>query len=231
MAKLAAALDEAAALGQAEDRAFGSGCPSLLSKIKRGIAEVRKAPGLLDEQVPASAAAWSFLLRVAFEKPAFAKQVWDAASVLVEAPAWASSFATLEDKSRLNVGKAGPRDAQLVAGLVLRILSAGAAELGDLLPEENIGSVDPIVCATIVEGMQGDDFPAATAKAALSSQAGMVLAQRAADPDAGADKEKRRIVAPDAGKKAFGKGDDLPVYVCEGISGSHQNMEIKKGLV
>ena len=39
---------------------------------------------------------------------------------------------------------------------------------------------------------------------------------------------KRKVVAPES--KAVGKEANLPVYVCEGISGSHQKMEIKKGL-
>jgi len=229
MASLAEALGEAAALAQQDDRAFGSGCSTILSRLKRGCSEVRKAPELLDEQVPADAGAWSFLLRVASEKPSFAKQAWDTASVLLGSSAWASAFATLEGKHRLNLAKAGARDSPLAAGLVLRLLAVGAADVDDLLPLAGAPSLDPALCLAVLEGLASADFPAATAEAARSSEVGRALAERAAQQGTGAE-EKRRVVGPGSDKKAFGKGENLPVYVCEGISGSHQKMEIKKGL-
>ncbi|CAE8606418.1 unnamed protein product [Polarella glacialis] len=62
MAKLAEALSEAAALVPSDDRTFGSECTGILTRIKRGVGEVKKAPELLD-QVPASIDAWSGVSR------------------------------------------------------------------------------------------------------------------------------------------------------------------------
>merc|ERR1712194_771789 len=100
--------------------------------------EVKKSPQLLNEEVPDDAAAWSFLLRVASEKPTFSKQVWEAAAVLVENRSWTTSFAAMDDKHRLNITRATARDAPLVSGLILRLVEVGAAEMKDLLPLANI---------------------------------------------------------------------------------------------
>ncbi|CAE7306650.1 unnamed protein product [Symbiodinium natans] len=105
MAKLADALKEAAALAAADEANFAAGCSGILTKLKRGLAEVKKAPALLEE-VPSDIDAWPFLLRVSSEKASFAKQVWETSSILLMSPAWAASFSEQEEKSRLGIHKA-----------------------------------------------------------------------------------------------------------------------------
>eukprot|EP00931_Biecheleriopsis_adriatica_P119552 TRINITY_DN94785_c0_g1_i1.p1 TRINITY_DN94785_c0_g1~~TRINITY_DN94785_c0_g1_i1.p1 ORF type:complete len:238 (+),score=77.60 TRINITY_DN94785_c0_g1_i1:31-714(+) len=227
MAKLADALREAAALAGQDDRSFSSECPSILTKLKRGLSEVKKSPGLL-EQVPGDIDAWPFLLRVSSEKASFAKQVWETSLVLLGSPAWASSFATQEHKERLNLCKAGARDAPIIAELVAKLLAAGSAEVSELIAEDAVEGLDPALCTAILGSLK-DPVPAALAEAALGSDVGRALALRAAAQPAEGE-AKRKVVAPN-GKDSVGKDADLPVYVCEGISGSHQKMEIKKGLV
>merc|ERR1712039_399203 len=143
---------------------------------------------------------------------------------------WTTAFAAMADKNRLNVTKAGARDASAVCGLILRLLETGAAELKDLVPLDSVPNTEPSVCAAVVEGLRADSFPATVSKEAQASEVGLAILERAAAVPAGGDeKEKRKVIGP-SGKKEFGKSDNSPVFVCEGISGSHQKMEIKKGL-
>jgi len=234
MVKLTEALEEAAALAAQDEEAFISGCSQVLTKIKRGISEVRKAPdpsALLDRDVPAEAGAWSFLLRVASEKPAFAKQVWDATAVLLESTTWVVALRTIEHKTRFNIVKAANRDAAMVAGLVGKLLSSGAvADLAEVLPVDAASEAEPTLCVALLDQFQADDYPSEVGKAACASEAGRAVSQRAlaaADASIG---ERRKVIGGGT-QKTFGKGDDIPVYVCEGIHGSHQKMDIKKGVV
>ncbi|CAJ1359333.1 unnamed protein product [Effrenium voratum] len=213
MAKLTEALQEAATVALEDERGFASASGGVLTKLKRGLAEVKKSPEMLAE-VPPDLEFWPFLLRVA-EKASFAKQVWEASVVLLARPEWAASFAQQEQKQRLNLCKAGPRDVAVVTELVKKLL-AGGVEAGDLLALEDVSGMDPALCGALLE-----PFEAAGAEAELLAS----LAQRSASEA----EAKRRIVAPES-KAAVGKDANLPVYVCEGISGSHQKMEIKKGL-
>eukprot|EP00747_Dinoflagellata_sp_TGD_P167215 gnl/TRDRNA2_/TRDRNA2_191225_c0_seq1.p1 gnl/TRDRNA2_/TRDRNA2_191225_c0~~gnl/TRDRNA2_/TRDRNA2_191225_c0_seq1.p1 ORF type:complete len:237 (-),score=67.07 gnl/TRDRNA2_/TRDRNA2_191225_c0_seq1:25-735(-) len=236
MAKLAEALKEAATLADADDAAvFGRECTNLMTKIKRGLSEVRKDPPLL-QQVPPSAGAWIFFLRAASEKPQLAKQVWEATVFLISSEAWAQALVGCDDKHRLHIAKAASRDAALAASVAVEVVARGVAELGDVLPTSSIEGMDPGVCTAVVEGIeaagQSAQYPKlseARAKEVLGSEAGLALVARATAKGTG-DVSKRKIITSGGDKKAFGKDDELPVFVCEGISGSHQKMEIKKGL-
>ncbi|CAK0833025.1 unnamed protein product [Prorocentrum cordatum] len=201
--------------------------------LTRELADALRQAGELaarDEQVPPSAEAWLFLLRVASEVPAFARQAWEAAAALLVSDAWAAAFAELDGKGRLAVARAGARDAGLAAGLVARLVAAEAAELSDLLPASSAAGLEPALCAAVVEALGAEGVPPEAAEAALGSEAGTALAARAAEGARGGAEERRRVVGGGGGQK-LGKGADIPVYVCEGISGSHQKMEIKERLV
>mmetsp|Transcript_98070 Transcript_98070/g.282905 ORF Transcript_98070/g.282905 Transcript_98070/m.282905 type:complete len:231 (+) Transcript_98070:44-736(+) len=230
MAKLAAALREAAALAAQDDAAFGAGVSALLTRVKRGVTEVRKAPELLEKEVRADEASWSFLLRVASEKPAFAKQVWETASVLLDASDWVVAFKAMDQKQRLNLAKAGSREYALVKSIVQRLLAAGAADLDELFPVAICEDVDPALCAELLDLLSSADLSDEVADTAAASEAGRALEVRAQLVEEMKGREKRRVIGG-GGQQQFGKGDDIPVYVCEGIHGSHQQMDIKKGLV
>lgn len=228
MPKLEDALKEAAESAGKDDKSFMSDCPGILTKLKRGISEVKKLPELL-EQVPTDIDAWPFLLRVASEKASFAKQIWEICIVLLGSGAWARSFAAQERKERLSLVKATPRDAGLAAEVAARALATGAvAELGELVPTDAVGCMDPAACVAFLDQLQGQSLPASTVEAVLESEVGRCLAERGAAGPADGE-AKRKVVAPDT-KDSYGKGDNMPIFVCEGISGSHQKMEIKKGL-
>lgn len=228
MARLSEALADAAALSDADDAALNASCASLMSKVKRGLFEVKKKPELLATASP-DAAVWVFLLRVAVGNPPLLKQVWDTAAVLLRGEEWTTLFSGIEGKARLNLGTASDRDVPAAADLVAQIVGASAAELEDLLPLEVINVAEPDLCKTILERLEASELPAAARDAALSSSAARSMQARIASVGEEDEGEKRRVVGG-AGKSSFGKGADIPVYVCEGISGSHQKMEIKKGL-
>ncbi|CAK9010533.1 unnamed protein product [Durusdinium trenchii] len=213
MAKLTDALKEAASLGAADDQSFISECTSILTKLKRGFAEVKKAPALLDE-VPSDIAAWPFFLRLC-EKASFAKQAWEATVILLQNERWSETFAQEEQRSKLNLWKAGQRDVPLVLELLRK---QPKEEVKDFFPLEQVAGMDPGLCTALTEFFQETD---AEVEPALSA----ALLQRAAT----CPEVKRKVVAPES-KSSVGKDADLPVFVCEGISGSHQKMEIKKGL-
>mmetsp|Transcript_77008 Transcript_77008/g.214126 ORF Transcript_77008/g.214126 Transcript_77008/m.214126 type:complete len:222 (-) Transcript_77008:125-790(-) len=221
MAKLADALKEAAEFATQEEDAFNSNVSPVLSRIKRGVAEVRDSPDLLAE-VPPDPQAWGFLLRASGEKAAYMKQVWDVASLLLGSPAWAEAFAGLEDKHRLNVAKAASRESEEVARVAVQFFTAGVAELPDLVPLEVVETCKPAFCAALLEALE-----ASGNTAALECEVGLALRIRA---ESSGTEEKRKVIGGTGEKKAFGKSEGLPVFVCEGISGSHQKMEIKKGL-
>eukprot|EP00434_Breviolum_minutum_P025006 symbB.v1.2.022090.t1/scaffold1946.1/size95412/2 len=210
MAKLTDALKEAAELGSADEKSFSSSCTGVLTKLKRGFAEVKKKPELLEE-VPAEIEAWPFMLRVC-EKASFAKQAWEATAVLLQDARWRSTFAQQEQKLKLNLWKAGQRDVPLI----LELLKNLPEEAADFFPLEQVPGMDPAVCSALLEIFHADSTEVAPLTTALSERAGEV-------------EVKRKVVAPDS-KSPVGKDANLPVYVCEGISGSHQKMEIKKGL-
>lgn len=220
MAKLAEALRDAVIIAK-DDSAFESGLPGAMSKVKRGLSEVRKKPELLAD-VSASTEAWSFILRTASEKPAFAKQAWELSIVLLESKAWANAFAPLEAKHRIGVTKAGSRDAQLASDIVLRLVAAGAAEVSDVLPPDSVGGLDPALCSAVLEGA-GSRLGAGAAEAFLASDCGRALADRA-----GATPEEKRKVLGVCDKKTYSKEEGIPVFACEGISGSLQKVEISK---
>eukprot|EP00933_Yihiella_yeosuensis_P004179 TRINITY_DN10837_c0_g1_i1.p1 TRINITY_DN10837_c0_g1~~TRINITY_DN10837_c0_g1_i1.p1 ORF type:complete len:197 (+),score=48.92 TRINITY_DN10837_c0_g1_i1:342-932(+) len=179
--------------------------------------KVKKAPDLLD-QVSVETDAWMFLLRVS-EKGTFAKQVWETMLLLLDSPGWSSSFASQEKKGRLNLGKATSRDASLVADLCTKALASKAVvEIADLIVADVASGLDPAICTALTEALD---------EAALESEVGRLIAERAAAGPS--DEGQRKVVAP-SGSSKVGKEDGLPVYVCEGISGSHQKMDIKKGL-
>lgn len=231
MAKLAAALAEAADLAPQDDKTFGEGFSGILTKLVRSSAAVRKTPELLEKEVPADGRAldaWTFLLRVASANPAYAKQAWAVAAALAESPSWVAAFAPLERKHRMGLSRAGTRDAVQVSGIVIRLIAAGAAELNDVLPADD--PADPAVCLAVLHGLESPDVPADRSEAALASEAGATLAERARQAAEGNAEEKRRAVPGSGKKKAYGAADNIPVFVCEGISGSHQTMEIKRGL-
>eukprot|EP00929_Paragymnodinium_shiwhaense_P121543 TRINITY_DN93820_c0_g1_i1.p1 TRINITY_DN93820_c0_g1~~TRINITY_DN93820_c0_g1_i1.p1 ORF type:complete len:233 (-),score=83.66 TRINITY_DN93820_c0_g1_i1:29-727(-) len=232
MTKLAAALEEAAQLAQTEDAtAFGAGLSGVLGRVKKGVSEVRKSLQLLDD-VKANPGAWTCLLRAAAEKPSMLKQVWETTALLLESDGWAKSFSSLEAKHRLSFSKAAARDGDVVAALVAQLVLVGAATLDELFPAEEFaaeggGGPKPGVCVSILEALeQQPDLSPAERKSVLESKAAQLLQEKGAEDE----KEKRKVIGPSGGKDAFGKGDAIPVFVCEGISGSHQKMEIKKGL-
>merc|ERR1712232_545988 len=168
---------------------------------------------------PVDAGAWAFLLRVASTKPTFMKQVWAAAALQVLSPEWKKAFVGLEDKDRLCLGKAGTRDIEPAVSLLVALLrEPDPARLSDLLPLEVLDAAKPAFCASVLEALKAEGL----AGSASETEA---LERRAAA--AGGEENTRKVIGPASGQKAFGA---LPVYVCEGISGSHQKMEIKKGL-
>eukprot|EP00928_Gymnodinium_smaydae_P021701 TRINITY_DN18497_c0_g1_i2.p1 TRINITY_DN18497_c0_g1~~TRINITY_DN18497_c0_g1_i2.p1 ORF type:complete len:241 (-),score=60.76 TRINITY_DN18497_c0_g1_i2:75-776(-) len=233
MAKLAEALREAAAASSLDDAAFGAACSTVLTKIKRGSSEVKKAPELLEKEVPANEGAWAFLLRVTSERPAYARQAWEASALLLESGEWQGAFRSLEAERKrgLNVGRAGARDLALVRGLVRQLLAAGAAEIGELIPAEACADLDPAFCAEIVQLWQdAEHLPAGAAEAARTSDTAKALLERAAAGTGGSGGAEKRRVIGGSGQQTYGSNEDIPVYVCEGIHGSHQKMDIKKGL-
>lgn len=229
MARLAEAMEGAAELAAQADPGFSDGCPGAMTRIKRGVAEVRKQPAMLAEADRAAApGAWEFLLRVASGQPAFAKQVWEAASALLGSPVWASALKQASGKQRLGVARAQARDSGLVAGLVAALLVTGAAaELGEVLPPEATAAADPTLCSVVLAALQA--LPVPQRDAALASEAGAALAERAAVAGGAGDAARRRVIGG-GGPKTFSKRDDIPVFTCEGIHGSHQTMDIKRGV-
>lgn len=228
MAKLGEAVREAAALALKSDAEFGEGCAAIVAKIKKGISEFRKAPERLNDDVPTDANAWEFLLRVASEKPCFVKQVWDAASVLIESETWAAALRPVERKERLNVTKSSSRDALMVSNLLVRLLANGViAELGEVLPDGVVVETDASLCSALIAALAG--VPTDVSESVLSSTLGSALAERAAYEGGAENAEKRKVIGG-GGQKSFGKNDDIPVFTCEGIHGSHQKMDIKRGV-
>ncbi|CAE7463929.1 dan [Symbiodinium sp. CCMP2456] len=121
---------------------------------------------------------------------------------------------------------AGVRDAPMVSEMALRLLSQGM-EFSDLISLDAIPGMERAVCTALLEILKEPGVPSDVAEAALTSEVGRRLAEQAESVAEG--EAKRKVVAPDS-KSSVSKDANLPVYVCEGISGSHQKMEIKKGL-
>ncbi|CAE7712900.1 unnamed protein product [Symbiodinium pilosum] len=170
----------AAAAAAADEGSFSSSCSGVLTKLKRGVAEVKKTPSLLDE-VPSDVDAWPFLLRVSSEKAAFAKQIWETAATLLWSPAWATSFQQQEEKSRLGIHKAGARDAAMVAELAARIVGQGT-ELGDLIPLEAIPGMERATCVALLGVLKEPSVPADVAEV---GRAGRVHGRRGGQAQSG----------------------------------------------